>query len=180
MFDDLEDRIDALLEVQSAQDIRLEDDFNNMTIGPPGSCGAAFMVNLLTKPYQVLENQDLLKEDDHNPWPLIYRLQDVATQGEGDLKRRNFSDVNVSLLGVGEDLYLMTERLMTERFTTNLILDLILPAWTTNLTGHLRLKFLARLRLRHHSLNHRAQAPLFSTGYQNFSSKVHLTPLSRL
>lgn len=37
VFDDLEDRIDALLEVQSAQDIRLEDDFNNMTIGPPGA-----------------------------------------------------------------------------------------------------------------------------------------------
>lgn len=85
MFDDLEDRIEALLGVQSAQDIRLEDDFNNMTIGPSGSCGAAFMINPLTKLYQVLGNQDLLKEDDHNPWPLRYHFKDVVTQGEGDL-----------------------------------------------------------------------------------------------
>lgn len=147
MFDELQERIDALLEVQSAQDTRLDDDFNNLTIGVPGSSGAALILNFFTKPYQALENQDLLKEDDHQPWHLISHFHDLTMKG--DPERVGFEP------RPGAHLHLLRP-------------NLIIPASMTHFTtGHLHPMFLARLRLRQHFLNRRAQAPRFSTGYQN-------------
>ena len=160
MFDELQVRIDALLEVQSAQDTRLDDDFNNMSIGLPGSWGAALILNFFTKPYQAQENQDLLREDDHKPQHLISHFHDVMM--EGDPERVGFEP------RPGAHLHLPP---------SNLIIPASMAHFTT---GHLHPKFLARLRLRQHFLNHRAQAPRFSTGYQNWPSKINPTPLSRL
>lgn len=146
-----------------------------MTLGVPGSCAAAFIAIVLAKSYQGLGDQDRLKEEGHRSRPPRYHIQDVAPKGEGDLTlldvRREGNVDGLALRDLNVIIFEHRPRLLMIAWT---------PGRMIFTTGHLHPTCLALARRprRQHFLSRRAQAPRFSTGYPNCSSKASPTLLS--